>query len=173
MTADILDLGIIVLIVLSAVIGLVRGFVREALSLATWIAAASFAVLYFDQLAEHVPFAVQSKIARIGIAFAVIFLGVLVIGSIINYILSAAVSSVGLGGVDRVLGGAFGILRGGLIITLLVLLMVAMTPFPKSAWWKDSRLMPWFENNAVIVKEMIPKDLSSQFAERFSGNGDN
>lgn len=173
MTAEILDLGIVVLIVLSAIIGLVRGFVREALSLATWIAAASFAFLYFDELAVHVPFAVQSKIVRIGIAFAVIFLGVLVVGSIINYILSTAVSSVGLGGVDRVLGGAFGILRGGLIITLLVLLMVAMTPFPKEAWWKDSRLMPWFENTANIVKDMIPKDLADRFGGRFSGNGQN
>lgn len=170
MTADILDLSIVVLIVLSAIIGLVRGFVREALSLATWVAAAILAFQYFEPLSVHVPFAVESKVARLGIAFAVIFLGVLIIGSIINHIFSTAVSSIGLGGVDRVLGGGFGILRGGLIITLLVLLMIAMTPFPKYSWWQDSILVPWFENTANMVKDVIPQELPDYLGGQFSGD---
>lgn len=160
MTADILDIGIIVLIVLSAIIGLIRGFVREALSLATWVAAFGFAILYVKPLAAQLPFAVQSEVVRMGIAFAIVFFSVLMVGAIINHILSSAVSSIGLGGVDHVFGGAFGVLRGGLIITLLVLLM-GVTAYPKQAWWKDSRLMPWFEDSAKVVKEMIPPDFSS------------
>nr|WP_308873948.1 CvpA family protein [Thiothrix subterranea] len=97
MTADILDISIIVLIVLSAVIGLIRGFVREAFSLITWLAALGFAFLYYEQLAVHVPFDGQGKLGQVVIAFIVIFLGVLIVGSIINHLLSAAVSSVGLG----------------------------------------------------------------------------
>ncbi|EIJ33953.1 CvpA family protein [Thiothrix nivea] len=160
MTAEILDLGIIVLIVLSAIIGLIRGFVREALSLATWVAAFGFAILYVKPLSSQLPFAVQSEVVRMGIAFAIIFFGVLIIGAFINYLLSAAVASIGLGGVDHLLGGAFGVLRGGLIITLLVLLM-GLTAYPKQAWWKDSILMPWFENTATVVRGMIPQDFSN------------
>lgn len=160
MTAEILDLGIIVLIVLSVIIGLIRGFVREALSLATWVAAFGFAALYVKPLAAQLPFAVQSDVVRMGIAFAIIFFGVLVVGAIINYLLSSAVASVGLGGVDHVLGGAFGLLRGGLIITLLVLLM-GLASFPKQPWWQNSMLMPWFENMAQVVKQMIPQDFSN------------
>lgn len=160
MTAEILDLGIIVLIVLSAIIGLIRGFVREALSLVTWVAAFGFAMLYVKPLSSQLPFAVQSEVVRMGIAFAIIFFGVLVIGAIINHLLSTAVASIGLGGVDHLLGGAFGVLRGGLIITLLVLLM-GLTAYPKQTWWKDSALMPWFEHTAGLVKEMIPQDFSS------------
>lgn len=160
MTAEILDIGILVLIALSAIIGLIRGFVREALSLATWVAAFGFSILYVKPLAAQLPFAVQSEVVRMGIAFAIIFFGVLVVGAIVNHLLSTAVSSIGLGGVDHVLGGLFGILRGGLIITLLVLLM-GVTAYPKQAWWKDSRLMPWFESTAKTVKDMIPQDFSN------------
>lgn len=168
MTADILDLSIIVLIVLSAIIGLVRGFVREALSLATWLAALAFAFLYYKELAVHVPFAVQDKIGQVVIAFVVIFLGVLIVGSIINHLLSAAVSSVGLGGVDYLLGGAFGILRGGLIVTLLVLLFGVAGNFSKEAWWQDSRLIPWFAETAAVLKEMIPNKLPEDLPGIFS-----
>ncbi len=160
MTAEILDAGIIILILLSAVIGLIRGLVREAFSLITWVAAFGLAITYVKPLAAELPFAVQSEVVRLGIAFAVIFFGVLVVGSILNHLLSTAVSSIGLGGIDHLLGGVFGILRGGLIITLLVLLM-SVTAYPKQSWWKDALLMPWFEEAAKVVKEIIPDDFSN------------
>ena len=69
-------------------------------------------------------------------------------------------SSIGLGKIDHVLGGVFGIARGGLIITLLVLLM-GVTAFPKQSWWMDSLFIPWFEDAAVVVKGMIPENFSS------------
>ena len=160
MTAEYLDIGVFVLIVLSALIGLIRGFVKEALSLATWVAAFGLSMLYVKPLAAALPFAVQSEVVRMGIAFAIIFFGVLVIGAIINHLLSTAVSSIGLGKIDHVLGGVFGNARGGLIITLLVLLM-GVTAFPKQSWWMDSLFIPWFEDAAVVVKGMIPENFSS------------
>ncbi|WGZ95514.1 MAG: CvpA family protein [Candidatus Thiothrix putei] len=162
MTADILDISIIVLIVLSAIIGLIRGFVREAFSLITWVAAAAFAFFYYEKLAVHVPFEGQGKLGQVVVAFVIIFLSVLIVGSIINHLLSAAVSSVGLGGIDYLLGGAFGIVRGGLIVTLLVLLFSAVGHYSKEAWWADSRLMPWFEDSAKALKEMIPNKLPEE-----------
>lgn len=164
-SADILDVGIIILIVLSAIIGLIRGFVKEALSLATWVAAFAFALIYVKPLAEALPFAVQSEVARMGIAFAIIFFSVLVIGAIINHLLSSAVSSIGLGGVDHVLGGAFGVLRGGLIITLLVILM-GLTALPAQSWWKESQLIPWFEDSAEWLRSVIPPDFAAYLEKK-------
>jgi len=63
-SADLVDLGTILLIVVSALIGLIRGFVREVVSLATWIAASAFAFLYVRPLAAQLPFAVQSEVLR-------------------------------------------------------------------------------------------------------------
>lgn len=158
MTAEWLDIGVITLLVLSAVIGLARGLVREALSLVSWVAAFALAVLYFKSLAAQLPFAGQSEVVRLGIAFAVIFLGVLILGAIINRLLSSAVASIGLGGVDHLLGGAFGVVRGGLIVVLLVLLF-GLTDLSDQLWWKQSRLLPWFEGVASNVKSLVPKDL--------------
>ncbi|MDD5394704.1 MAG: CvpA family protein [Thiothrix sp.] len=154
MPAEILDIGILVLIVLSAVIGLIRGFVREALSLATWIAAVGLSFLYVKPLAAELPFAVQSEVARMGIAFAIIFFGVLVVGAIINHLLSTAVSSIGLGKVDHVLGGVFGVLRGGLIVTLLVMLLGLTVS--KQSWWQSSLLAPWFVGIGETIKAVVP-----------------
>jgi membrane protein required for colicin V production len=167
-SADLVDLGIIVLIVLSALIGLVRGFIREAVSLATWIAAAAFAFLYVRQLAAKLPFAFESEVARLGIAFAIIFFGVLVAGAIINHLFNTAIAAIGLGGVDRFFGGLFGIFRGGLLVTLAVVLL-SLTSLPANAWWKDSRLLPSFELAAVKLKNYIPADLSN-FLEKGAAN---
>ncbi|WP_298608045.1 CvpA family protein [uncultured Thiothrix sp.] len=167
-SADLVDLGIIVLIVLSALIGLIRGFVREAVSLATWIAAAAFAFLYVRPLAAQLPFAVQSEVVRLGIAFAIIFFGVLVAGAIINYLFNAAISAIGLGGVDRFFGGLFGAFRGALLVTLSVVLL-GLTSLPANAWWRDSRLLPSFELAAVKLKNYIPADVSN-FLEKGAAN---
>ncbi|MGB0846326.1 MAG: CvpA family protein [Thiolinea sp.] len=159
MTATILDLGIAILILVSLIFGFIRGFVREFISLATWVAAFAFAVLYLKPLANELPFTLQSEIARMGMAFAIIFFGVLVIGAIINYLLSAAISSIGLGGVDRFFGALFGALRGGLIVVLMVILL-GVTSFPAQSWWIDSRFIPYFEEGADWLKSRIPPDFS-------------
>ena len=158
-TATVLDLGILIIVALSLIIGLIRGFVREAISLATWLAAFAFAILYLKPLSNQLPFALQSEIARMGMAFAIIFFGVLVMGAIINFLLSAAISSIGLGGVDRFFGALFGTLRGCLIVTLLVILM-SLTSFPAQAWWIESHLIPYFEQGADWLKSRIPQDFA-------------
>ncbi len=159
MSADLLDLGIFILVLLSLIIGLVRGFVREIVSLATWVAAIAFALLYVKPLSLQLPFALQSEVARLGVAFAIIFFGVLVLGMIVNFLFSTAVSSIGLGGVDHFFGGVFGALRGGLIVTLAVILL-SLTTLPVQSGWKDSRLVPWFEQSAVWLKGMVPASLA-------------
>lgn len=162
MTATILDLGIVVLILISLIIGLIRGFVRELLSLTTWIAAVGFGLLYVKPLSTQLPFVLQSEVAQLGVAFAVIFFSVLIIGAIINYLLHAAVNAIGLGGLDHFLGGLFGALRGALIVSLLVVL-VGATSIPANAWWIDSQIIPFFEAGALWLKDQVPPDLAEYF----------
>lgn len=159
MTSAILDSGIAIIVLLSLIIGFIRGFVREFISLATWLAAFAFALLYLKPLAKQLPFALQSEIASMGVAFAVIFFGVLIIGAIINYLLSAAVASIGLGGLDHFLGATFGAIRGCLIVVLMVILL-GVTALPSKSWWVESRFIPYFELGAEWIKQQIPQDFS-------------
>lgn len=158
-----IDIGIIVLILLSAIVGFVRGFVREAFSLATWIAAIVVAFLFFEQLATQLPFNIPNDLARLGVSFLLIFLGILILGSIVNYLFNKAIQAMGLGGADRVLGGAFGVIRGALVITLIVLLLnLGLTPFTDSQLWKESKFVPHFAEAAEWIKSEIPDDVAEQ-----------
>ena len=158
-----IDIGIGILVLLSAIVGFVRGFVREAFSLATWIAAIAVAFLFFERLAEQLPFNISNDLARLGVSFVLLFLGILVLGSIINYLFNKAIHAIGLGGADRVLGGVFGVLRGALIVTLVVLLMgLGLTPFTESSLWKGSKLVPYFTDAAEWVKREIPPDVAEK-----------
>lgn len=163
-----IDVVIVVLIVLSAIVGLVRGFVREAFSLATWIAAIVLSALYYEALAGVVPFDVGNITVQRTLSFALIFLGVLLVGSLINYLINRLAKAVGLGGIDRVLGGAFGVLRGALLVTLLVLLLgLGITGLTDNHVWKQSKLIPKFENVAQWIKKETPENvlrLASDFA---------
>lgn len=153
------DMGIIVLIILSLLVGLVRGLVKEVISLITWLAAAGFAALYFRPLSEILPFGLQSEVARLIIAAAIIFFSVLIIGAFINYLFTSAVSMIGLRGVDHFFGAVFGVLRGALIV-ILALILVDLTNLPSQAWWQESKVIPLFLPSVAKAKTMIPKEFS-------------
>ncbi len=159
MSSAVLDLGIALIVLVSLFIGFIRGFVREFISLATWVAALVFALLYLKPLAKQLPFTLQNDIAAMGVAFAIIFFGVLIVGAIINYLLSAAVASIGLGGLDHFLGASFGAIRGCLIVVLMVILL-GITAVPAQKWWLESRFIPYFELGAEWVKQQVPQDFS-------------
>lgn len=158
MTADILDISIVILIVLSTIVGLVTGFVKEFLTLATLISATVIAALNAKQLAPELPIAIDSQLGKLAIAFALIFVVILIIGLVISYLLSSGVKSIGLGGFDQALGALFGFFLGAMLVTLGVLVLMS-GKIAKNAWWQDSRLIPYFENSATWVKDNIPESM--------------
>src|SRR5699024_451738 len=97
---------------------------------------------------------------RIAVAFAAIFIGVLIVGAIVNYCLGRLVSKTGFAGTDRTLGGAFGVVRGAAILVLLALL-AGMTPLPKDAWWQDSVFINHLQDGAVRVRAWLPERFSN------------
>jgi membrane protein required for colicin V production len=157
-----LDLVIVVIIVLSALISVVRGFVKETISLITWIVAGILAFRYFDPLAGMLEPYVNAPTIRNITAFAVLFVSTLVIGAIINFIMSQLVDRTGLGGTDKALGVLFGAARGVLIVTMIVLL-ASLTPMPEASWWQDSAMMGFFEKLAEWLKGIIPDNAAESF----------
>ncbi len=158
-----LDLVIIGIILISTLISLVRGFVKESISLVSWILAGFIAFRYFSALAELLLPYVESPTIRAGAAFSVLFVSTLIIGAIINFMASQMVSKTGLSGTDKSLGMVFGAARGMLIVTLIVLL-AALTSIPKEAWWQDALTIDYFTQMADWLKDMLPQDISSRFA---------
>ena len=156
------DLIIVVIVIISALISLVRGFVKESISLASWILAGFIALRYFAPLAELLEPYIESPTIRTGSAFAVLFVTSLIIGAIINFMASQAVTKTGLTGTDRSLGVVFGAARGLLIVTMLVL-QARLTPMPSEPWWNDSAMIEFFSDMANWIKDILPQYIASRF----------
>ena len=157
-----LDLLIIGIIVLSALISLIRGFVKESISLVTWIIAAVLAFRYFAPLSELLEPYLSAPTIRSITAFSILFVSTLIVGAIINFIMSQLVSKTGLSGTDKTLGVIFGGARGVLIVTMTVLL-ASLTPMPEAQWWQDSAMVGFFQQLAEWIKGIIPADAADKF----------
>ena len=158
----VVDVVLIIVIFLSALFSLIRGFVKEAISLATWIIAIWLAATFTPKLAAVLPAGIESEAVRQAVGFGVLFVLSLMVGALVNTLVSHMVKKTGLSGADRIFGVLFGILRGGLIIIVFVVIG-GMTPLPESGWWQSSVLLQWFESAAIVIQQYIPEDLGLSY----------
>ena len=158
-----LDLFIIGIIVISAIISLFRGFTKEAISLATWLLAFWLALTFSSRLAATLHGTLDSPTARLAIAFAILFVVTVILGGIVNFLVSQLVEKTGLSGTDRALGVVFGVLRGGLIVVILVML-AGLTTLPSESWWDDSRFVGSFEGGAIWLKGYVPENMAKEIS---------
>ena len=157
--ADFIVLGIIVI---SIVVSLMRGFVKEALSLAGWLVSLWIAMSFSSGMAELFGSTIKDPTLRLLAAFISLFILSLIAAAIINFFATQFVQRVGLTGVDRTIGGVFGFLRGILLVTIIVMLL-GLTTLPKEKWWDESFFMFRFEVIATWLKDLLPSDIARYF----------
>lgn len=150
------DYAILVVLGLSVLVGLWRGLVVEVMALVVWIAAFWIARLFGEQVAAWFDPAVSVPSARIALGYGTCFLAVLLGGALLRFLLSRLVAGTGLSGTDRLLGMVFGLVRGAVLVTLVVLL-AGFTPLPRDAWWQESRLLPMFGDGAAWLAANLPQ----------------
>ncbi len=157
------DIGILAVIAISAVISVFRGLIREVLSLVAWVVAFWVAFTFSGQVANFFETVISVPSARQVIGFISLFVGTLLIGGGINYLIIKLVDSTGLSGTDRALGVIFGVLRGGVIILILVLL-AGLTPVPQDPWWHESLFIGHFQQLALKVLDYLPANVAGYFS---------
>ncbi|WP_223787904.1 CvpA family protein [Marinicella meishanensis] len=157
------DLTIIGILTLSVIVSLFRGLIREVLSLVIWIGAFWLAWTFVDQGAAWLQPFIDLPSARHLLSFIALFLAALIVGGLINYLVGKVITKTGLGPTDRFFGMFFGLARGVLAVTLLVLFLQA-TPLSQDPWWKDSKMTPHFAKLADWVKAQMPEDLAEYFS---------
>lgn len=151
----IIDWVILAVIAVSVLISLKRGFVREALSLASWIIAFIVARLFSGNLATLLEGTIETTSVRWILSFVILFAGTIVIGAMINHLIGEMVRLTGLTGTDRVFGMVFGFIRG-VLIWVAVVYGLQFTLVPEDAWWKESQFIPYLTTLADWARKTLP-----------------
>jgi membrane protein required for colicin V production len=138
------DWVILGIFALSSLIGLVRGLVKEAMSLVVWVLALFVASHFKTQAAVVLEQYIQTPSLREMAAFGGLFAATLFIGALVNFLLGQIVKMTGLSGTDRVLGALFGAGRGFLVVMAIIIFLPPVIPIDKDNWWHQSRLIPEF-----------------------------
>ncbi len=132
-----------------------RGFIAEAISLLTWIVATVVAFQSAGRVGMLLSRLIHTPSLRLIIGFLIVFILILIIGSVINHFLGVFISSTGLSGTNRILGMIFGFARGVLLIAIFIL-FAKMTSAVKESWWQASQLIPYFYSVSDWLQQFIP-----------------
>lgn len=152
------DYAIAVILIISAISGFFRGFIKEALALVIWFLAIWITMHFGADLAGVFQNKISNSIVRIFTACVLLFISTLMVGGIINYIVSKILQKTGLSIMDRFLGLGFGTFRACLFVSILVML-ASFSHLPDDLWWKQSKLLPSFQSLAEWLKNHIPANL--------------
>lgn len=144
----------------SAVLGLLRGLMKEVLSLIAYVAAFIAAIWWGPAASIWIASYIENSLLRTAVAYTAVFIAVLLLVGLLNVTLGTLLKKTGLTPADHGLGALFGLLRGALIVLVLVS-AAGYTELPKEPWWRDARLSPGAVRAVQNIKPMLPPSLSS------------
>ena len=161
-----LDLGVIAVVVLSAIFAFARGFVREALSIVAWVGAAFITLRGFDWVYALVDPRVHNPLLSQVIAGFGLFVASLIVLTILTGMVARMVRISALSPIDRTLGFIFGLARGAFVLCLAYLLLdVSVQPNDRPVWIREAKSAPYLHEGADVLKGFMPESLKTKSAE--------
>ncbi|MBB3228720.1 membrane protein required for colicin V production [Luteibacter sp. Sphag1AF] len=157
-----IDYIILLILGLSILMGLWRGLISEILSLVIWAAAFWVCWTFGPVLAAHFEHDIPQPSVRMLVGYGGCFIIVLIVGALVRFLVGRLVSGTGLGGTDRLLGMAFGFVRGVLIVSLGVFLL-GFTPLANDAYVRQSQMLPQFRGVADWLGSELPSSVRGNF----------
>lgn len=163
-----LDIVLLIIMTLSVISSLRRGFSRETVGLLATIVAFLAGIWLYDRVGSLLLPYVSSRGVANFCGFAVVVTGVLILGALLGHLLSRLLAQIGLSWFDRLLGGVFGFLRGVLLSTALIMAILAFSPgaaAPSSV--VESRLAPYVTDTARMFASLAPRELKDGFRRHY------
>ena len=151
-----IDWTLLAILLASVLVGLVRGFVFECLSLAGWVVAWFGAQWVAPQLAAHLPVGTPGSALNLGAAFALAFVVALIVWGLLAKLIRMLIHTTVLSLPDRLLGGGFGALRGAVLLLALAM-VVDLTPTAQSRGWRASQGARWLGITLQALKPLLPE----------------
>lgn len=161
-----LDLAVIIVVLVSGMLALLRGFTREVLAILSWVAAAAAAYFFYPLALPYIkPYIAKDEIALLAAA-ASVFLVALIAVSLVTVKLSDVILDSKVGALDRTLGFLFGAVRGALIAVVAFVFYSWLVPETNQPQWiKDARAKPFLTAGGEKLREMLPDDIDSIVAK--------
>ncbi len=156
-----LDYAILGVILVSLLWGIWRGFIREVMSLAGWVLAFLAANAVAAPLSDWIPERWAREEIRLLIAFVAVFVVTLAAATIVGALLSKLLKAAGLSGVDRTLGGVFGLARG-VVVLLAGTIAAGLTGLPQQPLWKESVGAGMLQRTVVQLEPWLPPALAQR-----------
>ena len=153
---NIIDYVIVAVILVSTLISLMRGFLKEFISLLIWVLGFWVSIQFYQAVAIILTPYIPNIAVRQVVSFSGIFLLTLIVGALFNYLFTFIIVKTGLSGTDRFLGMIFGCARGVLLIAVAILL-VSSTSFVEEDWWHKSILIPHLQFVVDWLKAILPQ----------------
>ncbi len=170
MTFTLLDGILILVIIISAVLAMIRGFTREVFSIASWVAAAAAAYFFWDDAKPYVERYIEDENLALGVTIAGIFFVTLLVVSIITMRISDFVLDSKAGPLDRTLGFLFGAARGLLLVIIAVLFLnFFIAPERQPEWIAMAKTKPWLDSIGEDLMRRLPEDPEAEIMERLRG----
>jgi len=152
------DVCMLAVVVFSVIVGLVRGLAYEVMSLAGWVAAYFAAQWFAFELAPWLPIGQPDSLARHMVAMGLVFVGVLIAWTLLARLIRMLVHATPLTLIDRVGGGAFGLLRGAVLLLVLVT-VVQVSPAAQSGYWQASVGVAWLLSGMHVILPLLPAEV--------------
>ncbi len=154
------DFVVMAIVLASGVLGLLRGLLKETLSLTAYVLAFVAAIWWGPSVYGWLHPYIDTSLLRMGVSYAIVFILVLLGVGLLNRTLAALIRSIGLMPADHGLGALFGLARG-LLIVLLLVAAGGYTPLPKEPWWRDAMFSPAAVSAVKHIKTWLPPALAS------------
>ena len=160
-----LDWVLATVVVVSVVTAIMKGFITELISLATVIAGLIVAAVKYRQVAVYFQDITKSQEVALAAAFLTLFVGILILGAVISVLARKLIKTAGIHWFDRFMGGVFGVVRGVLVDSVLLMVMVAFAIKPGAV--ETAVLAPYVTTGARVIALAMPSELKAQFRAGF------
>ena len=160
MSLTVFDMAVLFVIGVSMLLALVRGLVKESLSIVVWILAALIAYVAFPELRSLVGDYIPNVWIADAATLVVVFVAPLVCLKIVAMVIADTVPSGVFGSIDRLLGAGYGFARGAFLVSLSYLgLNLINEPEFHPVWIKEAQLLPYVHDGAELLAEWVPDDM--------------
>lgn len=162
---NLLDILLVIIVGCSLVTGWLAGFARVGIGFLAAVSGIIFGFWFYGIPADWFHQRIKSETFSNLLGFFVVFFAFIFVGALIGKLLSKLFKWTGLSWLDRLMGAAFGLVRGALIAIAFVAVLLAFTPKPMPAWMVDSRVLPYAIEASNLCASLAPNKLKTDFRE--------